>query len=297
MIQKVKCLIDYFKYLKNPVMCLLFKFKLKKNITIKFKNSNKTIITKNINLLNKIMSFLPHKDYYNLDELIIFFNGLYSTDKIISWGGANILNPNIEKDLEGYPFYEYFMPGYYTSADIDYKNRIVIDIGSFVGDTAILFAKQGAEVYGFEPVKKNYEYSLKMKEINPNLKSKLHFFNLGVSDKIRKINIKSLNSTSAFRDEHDAYEVDITTIDNILIENEIEPDILKMDCEGCEYNIILNLDLSNFKEIIFEHHAELVGKEYTILTEKLINQGFEIKKIPLSSIEFERYGLIYAFKK
>lgn len=295
MIKKIKYFIDYFKYLKNPINCLLFKFKLKKDVTIKFKNSEKTIKTNNISQLNRVMSILPNLNS-SLDEFIIYFDGLYSSEKVISWVETNILNPRIEKNLDGYPFEEYFLPGYYTEANITYENRTIIDIGSFVGDTALLFAKQGAEVYGFEPVIKNYEYSLRMREINPKIKNKLHFFNLGVSDKIGEIEIDSMDSTSAFRKLNDSYKVHITTIENILNENNIKPDILKMDCEGCEFNIILNSNLSDFKDIIFEHHAELVGKKYTLLTEKLINEGFKIKKIPLSSIEFERCGLIHAYK-
>jgi FkbM family methyltransferase len=294
--RKIKYFIDYFKYLKNPINCLLFKFGLKKEVKIKFKNSNKVINMNNVELLNKLMGLLSDGDYHPLDELLDFFDSLTSTEKVITWGGVNILNFMIEKELDSIPFYEYFMPSYYTSANISYKDRCVIDIGSFAGDTALIFAKQGAEVYGFEPVKKYYEYSLKHKELNPKLKDKLHFFNLAVSDKPGKITIESMNSTSDYRNPEDAYEVEIVTLNDILNKNNIEPDILKIDCEGCEYDIILNLDLSDFKDIIFEHHAGCVKREYTLLTDKLKNEGFKIKKIEFTCIEFEKLGLIHAYK-
>ena len=296
MIKKIKYFIDYFRYLKNPVSCLLLKFGFRTTAKVKLKNSNETIEMNNVSLLNKLMQLLPYNDLYDLGELASFFNGLSSSKKVIPWGRANILNFMVETDMDGIPFFEYFLPGYYTAANIDYNNRCVIDVGSFVGDTAVLFASRGAEVYGFEPVKKNYDYSIQIKEINPKLQNKLHFFNLGVSDKPGKITIESMNSTDTFRDANDFYEVEIITIDKILDENKIKPDILKMDCEGCEFNIILNSDLSNFKDIIFEHHAGNTGKDYNLLINKLIDEGFKIEKIPIVGYEFEVVGLIHAYK-
>ena len=41
MTNKIKYLSDYFKYLKNPVSALLFKFGLKKEIELKIKNTDK----------------------------------------------------------------------------------------------------------------------------------------------------------------------------------------------------------------------------------------------------------------
>ena len=137
---------------------------------------------------------------------------------------------------------------------------------------------------------------MKLAELNPNIDKRLHFFNFGVSDKPGKICIDSMESTSEFRKSNDSYEVDIITLDDILSENNLKPDILKMDCEGCEFNIILNTDLSNFSDIIFEHHSILVGKNYEMLIKKLNEQGFKIKFQKNEFEKFEDYGLIYAYK-
>ena len=94
----------------------------------------------------------------------------------------------------------------------------------------------------------------------------------------------------------DSYEVNVITVDDILKDNNIKADFLKMDCEGCEFNIILNSDLSNFKDVLFEHHSEFTGKDYHILIEKLESQGFKIKKYPVFNLDFEKIGIIHAFK-
>ena len=56
--------------------------------------------------------------------------------------------------------------------------------------------------------------------------------------------------------------------------------VLKMDCEGCEYDIILNdyEHIKLFKEIIFEYHARKTGIPVTKLLKKL-NKDFRCIRI------------------
>lgn len=145
-------------------------------------------------------------------------------------------------------------------------------------------------------MKKNYEYAFKLMELNPNIKHKMHFFNFGVSDKPGKLIINSMDSTNDYRNSNDSYDIDILTLDDILIKYKIKPDILKIDCEGCEFNIILNTDLSSFKDIIFEHHSKLVNNDYKLLIDKLRSQGFKITKLTDPNSNFEELGLIHAYK-
>ena len=227
-------------------------------------------------------------------EFIQFIKDLSSDKDIIPWGEANIKNfANIPLNLSS--FFELYNNGYWNDFEIDYSNRCIIDIGSNGGDSSLYFATQGATVYGYEPVTPIYEYSLELIDLNPNLKNQLHFFNYGVSDKPGKINIDNMDSVSAYV-ENDSYEIEVITIDDILKSNNIKPDFLKMDCEGCEFNIILNSDLSDFNDILFEHHAGIVGKKYSLLTEKLESEGFKIKKLNVFNSDFENVGLIHAYK-
>ena len=71
-----------------------------------------------------------------------------------------------------------------------------------------------------------------------------------------------------------------------------------MDCEGCEFEIILNEDLTMFNDIIFEHHSKQVGKDYKQLIKKLKEEGFKINTYDViaSSMSFEDIGIIHAFK-
>ena len=47
----------------------------------------------------------------------------------------------------------------------------VLDVGAFVGDTALYYARRGAFVVAVEPVPGNFELMLRNLELNPDLKS------------------------------------------------------------------------------------------------------------------------------
>ena len=289
---------SYFEFFKNPISCLMFKCGIKKEVTVKFRHSNNDLKITDVRLLNAIIKNIFRVRPELIGDYVEFNNELFKFNETVEWFGVTIYNFfNDEYDFMTDPFYEFYYYGHYNSSKIDFENRVVIDIGSFIGDTAIKKKKNGAEVYAFDPVKKNYEFSLKIRELNPSLKDKIHFFNYGVSDKTGKLLIDSMDSTDDYRNVEDSYEVDIITIEDILNENDIKPDILKMDCEGCEYNIILNTDLSDFKDIIFEHHQALVKKDYHLLMDKLKSQGFEVENLIETAANFEEVGLIHAYRK
>ena len=71
--------------------------------------------------------------------------------------------------------------------------------------------------------------------------------------------------------------VQLLTLEDILHENKIDVDvslILKMDCEGCEYESILSAEkntLKRFSHIIIEYHHG-----YKDLKEKLQRSGFRV---------------------
>ncbi|MDR2830261.1 MAG: FkbM family methyltransferase [Methanobrevibacter sp.] len=119
--------------------------------------------------------------------------------------------------------------------------------------------------------------------LNEDLKDRIKLINKVVGCKNGKIkiffdNINSSGGASKYIDAKNFQLIETVTIDAILNDYDIEPFILKLDCEGCEYDIILNTDLSKFNLIFFEYHAGIVGKDTIILFEKLENQGFKMEK-------------------
>lgn len=176
--------------------------------------------------------------------------------------------------------FETFLYGDYK--DIPYcENKSIIDIGANVGDTAIYFANKGYIVYAFEPLPHICDIANKNLSLNPQYKDKITFINKAVSCKKGSITINfNPNDTagaSEFSNSVEEIQVETVTINDIIEEYAIEPNILKIDCEGCEVNIIKHSDLSMFKEIIMEYHTNVTKVDENILIDILKKQGFKLK--------------------
>lgn len=117
---------------------------------------------------------------------------------------------------------------------VNYRNRAVVDVGAFVGDSAIYFALKGArKVYAIEPDKDAFSELLMNIVLN------------NVGDRVIPINVAVGGSGMSLAKLIEYYG--------------IETDVLKMDCEGCEYDVMLNPSepVSEFNEVIIELHKRV----------------------------------------
>jgi len=184
---------------------------------------------------------------------------------------------------------------------LDVKEKRVLDVGASIGDTAIYFALRGArDVVAFEPYPFPYNFALKNIEAN-GLKN-VKVVNAGVSghDGTVKVTRGETCGEDALKasDEPDAVEVPVYSLDRVL--EEYGPfDVIKMDCEGCEYDAIANSKrIGEIKQIEMEYHCGLER-----LLEALKNAGFEIKATkprkshnPCPSDRDTSAGYLYAWK-
>lgn len=192
---------------------------------------------------------------------------------------------------------EIFLNGDYK--DIPYgDNKILIDIGANVGDTPIYFANKGYTVYAFEPLPHIANIAKKNLELNPQFKDKITYINKAVSCKTGKLTVhydkNNTGGAGSFSNDETEIEVDTISIEDIITEFNIKPDVLKMDCEGCEVDIIKNSNLSYFSEIIFEYHTSMTGIDENILIDILNDKGFKLNKIEAKT---KTMGIIHVVKK
>jgi FkbM family methyltransferase len=169
----------------------------------------------------------------------------------------------------------------YGCAGVD--NGIVIDIGAYIGDTALYFIHRGARrVYAFEPVEKFYRYLLRNVARN-SLEDKVIAFNYGAWFKNSTI-MASMEgaSTGSKMDYSRPYvELRVRSLKDILemvYQREGVIDLVKMDCEGCEYSLLrLDEELLRLpKQYIIEIH----GAELPII-EAMAYNGFKFEKIKM----------------
>ena len=187
-----------------------------------------------------------------------------STKDIKIFGGVNngdIINGFLGKDYR----------------DINVKDKTVIDVGANIADTPIFFVCLGAKkVIGIEPFPKNF--SLAQKNIEQNqMNEKIKMINAGCSSTKGFIRIDSdvFDTTSTISSSSNGQEIPLITINEIIQDHQIRDNaILKIDCEGCEYDIIKNMEkniFQKFSEIFIEYH-----NGYQDLRKVLENQGFSV---------------------
>jgi len=189
---------------------------------------------------------------------------------------------------------ENFLGGAYD--DLVVGGRTVVDVGAGVGDTAILFALRGARrVVALEPYPSLYGEALINIRAN-GVEDKVVLINAGLGSFDGEVcaSLNNVNGYMIFKPSGECgVKVRMYTLSSLIKEFNIEDgSILKMDCEGCEYETIpraSSKDLSVFSQIIIEYH-----NGYHELRNALEKAGFKatIKPIRSAEIPIERQGYI-----
>jgi FkbM family methyltransferase len=260
------------------------KIKLKMSLSYKIFSSilSKKIQSVNMTLFNRLEKFaelLYNKKYQisfekNFEVLIIylenkklFFEGWWLGDISILFGNA------------------------YQKLPL--KNKTVIDVGTNIGDSAIHFIHHGAKrVIGLEPFPINYTF-FKLNVKRNNLAEKIEIIQGGCSSKSSSIYVNPNLSGLSYKMENTngGQKINQFSIEELIKKYNIIDGVIKMNCEGCEYDVIINTPneiLNFFSHMIIQYH----GGHQTLM-KKLEDSGF--------IVTFESYsefkGQIFAEKK
>lgn len=171
----------------------------------------------------------------------------------------------------------------------DFQNSTVIDIGASTADSSIYFAMKGArKVYGVEPMKESFDIAVYNVHLN-NLESRVHLINAALSSKLGRVdlvvssknpNANSISPTETVKKSGINFDsksvVDSISLKDIISQHNLSKiDLLKMDCEGCEYEVLQSLDektISLIDNIVLEFHD---GVKF--LADLLERQGYKVK--------------------
>lgn len=166
---------------------------------------------------------------------------------------------------------------------VDFSSGLVIDVGAHIGTFSILAAgkrpvaeKDKSKIIAIEPEKNNFEVLQKNIEDN-GLNEEVELVNKAVTGKKKdKITLKYYGNDKntggvGIDSKGKSFEVETVTLDEIIDNREVA--FLKMDCEGAEYEILENSDLSAVDKISMEwHDIEKLGG----LVKNLVENDFEI---------------------
>lgn len=204
--------------------------------------------------------------------------------------------------------HEVFVDGIYNS--IFPNEYAVIDIGMNVGMTSLFFANQSncKAVFSYEPF--DYTYNLGMKNMSLNEcseKIKIYKYGLGYPERNIKVEFSKefkgsvgINGLAGYiNQESDLNEVEISikdVADNLKTNfNEFEGDFLvKIDCEGAEYEIIERL-----ADYDILHKAKVYIVEWHLKGPNLLKQIFIENEFNVISFNEnnEDIGMLYAISQ
>ena len=180
---------------------------------------------------------------------------------------------------------------------LDVKDKVVVDIGASIGDTPIYFALRGAmKVIAFEPFPKIFELAKKNVKEN-GLQDKIVLVNAGCAyDGIVRLREDiETNAGTQLIDQGTGVDIPVYSLNTIVRMFNIKDAVLKVDCEGCEYELFKTATdetLSKFEQIVIEYHYG-----YKELVKRLKKANFKVKRsIPIRGKRGMILGYIFAWR-
>jgi len=205
-----------------------------------------------------------------------FGEGWLYDDKCGCWVYGNVKFKRLY-----YNMLDVFSYGHYGFLFLDGLD--VVDVGGFVGDSAIYFISRGAHrVVALEPHPGAFGGMVENIMLN-NLEGRIIPVNAGLSNLGGCVEVagssisemQGLHHERVLSSESLSYRdcVKALTLDDIIRDYSVDPGntILKLDCEGCEYEVILG-DYDHvrlFREVVVEYHRgyrevlKVMDKDFT----------------------------------
>ena len=301
---RVRDLLSTFRLFRNWYDVVLFRFGLKPKLTMELRTGESVRIT----------SLEDYNNFYGSKLYLEYMSRKHNSKLLFTvkknnirflWHGKKIMfycDSAQQRANSAGMIIETFIDEQYSRLNV--KDRDVVDIGANVGDTAMYFALKGAKhVYAFEPYP--YSYNIAKRNIKQSdLAEKITLLNEGCGKKAT-VNIPEEFKNyggSDLRGSNNGVKIKVSPLKEIIKRYKLKNAVLKIDCEGCEYPVILdaaNGDLGAFNQIILEYHYG-----YKNIEEKLIGAGFKVEhSIPyivhnsLSRDSSMILGMIYSVKR
>ena len=212
--------------------------------------------------------------------------------------GLNLVVRSPKKSTDIHIFTEIWLENEYDDEFLKIQdNDVIIDIGAHAGYFSLKassYCKNG-KIFSFEPFPDNFKILKENIQIN-NIQN-ITANNIAISNRNgkQKLYLGHDSTNSLVKKKSNSIEVSTIKLENVFEQYDIlSCDLLKIDCEGAEYEIILDLNpeiLKKIKKISMEYHI-IPELDYT--GEKLVSflksNNFKVTSKKLS----QTTGLLFA---
>jgi FkbM family methyltransferase len=204
---------------------------------------------------------------------------------------------------------ETFIDQFYTRYGQSVQDGwVVVDIGGGIGDYAIhaAYGNPGATIYAFEPFPSSYQ--LLIQNLTLNAIDNVIAFQKAIWQRDGQITLDlssgeplqiSSQENPVTENGTEVIRVNAISLETLFkIENLSHIDLLKMDCEGAEYEILMKTSaetIKKIKRIIMEYHDVDAAHHHGMLGTLLESQGFAVKQY--RNFVHEDIGYLYAEMK
>lgn len=203
------------------------------------------------------------------------------------------LKVGVGSKMEAWSVKETLIDRFYTKLGTEIQSDwVVVDIGAAIGEFTIEAALQLTDgmVHAFEP--NPGSINILRQNIRANNLKHVETYNLGVwcesgEIPLHFLNNEPLQAVSGTGQADNIQAVKETSIPVITLEQVVEEkvgkkiDLMKLDCEGAEYEILLNQDPKFFKKInriIMEYHDLDERRNFRVLTKYFEELGYHVKR-------------------
>ncbi len=199
---------------------------------------------------------------------------------------------------------ETFIDRFYTKYGCEPGvNWNIVDIGAAIGEFSLYAAAKepGARIIAYEPFPESVEIFRRNLEMNGIIK--VTVVPKAVWNKVAKLDLdvslqEPLQITSGVTDKssRNSIRVEAVSLADVLRANKLTSvDLVKLDCEGAEFDILLGSKpetVKAFQRIVMEYHDGAGGRHHSLLKSHLESLGYRVTS--RVNVVHPRIGYLYA---
>lgn len=222
---------------------------------------------------------------FNATLLLKLFPGVYKKPiRFKMRSGGSFFIPDF---LSAYIYWEIFLYKIYDVPGITGSNLTILDVGANIGLASLRFKMlyPDADIYCFEPYKLHFEL-LNKNILNSKFKG-IHPYPVGIAGNKRhaKFYLHAKNSGAHSIHPEDlsfkTIEIDLIDLNEAISNTKLGIcDLLKLDCEGAEYEIIKSIDgqiAPKIRQIVYEATVDRYDPKE--LNDHLSSIGYQIEQV------------------